>query len=133
MSQRRISIGYATITPDAPLSVKKNDLVPNGHGDTPYIQTWYCNNTRVAAIDCSGIVVKDRPLFIEGYATTGVTAPGNATSSTSGILSIRNSLWENDGSVYVFNRDVNLVIPTGAYVVATMVNNTYRPIWVSCS
>ena len=132
MSQRRMSIGYATLTPDAPLSVKKNDLALS-HSATPYVQTWYCNNTRVAAIDCDGFVVQDRPLFVEGYARDQIAAPTNAALPTSGILDLRNSNWALTGSVYITNRDIGLIIPDGAYVVATIVNKTYRPIWVSCT
>jgi len=138
--QKRLSIGSATLSPDAPLSVRKNDLIA-GHASSSYIQTWHCNNNMVAAIDCngnfitngsgvgiSGVVLNE----IEGVSLQSISAPVSSALPTSGLMSIRDSDWNIISSGYVVNKDPTLSIPSGAFVIAKMINGTYRPIWVGC-
>lgn len=129
-SQRRLSIGDATLTPDAPLSVRKDDTL-EGHSGIAPIQTWYCNDVKVAEITCSGYFAKDLPIFIEGYSAS-IAAPAKG-SMTSGIMTLKNEDWDDIGTVYLVNRDHTLTVPNGAYVNATLINGTYRPTWVGCS
>lgn len=137
-NQKRISVGHATLSPDAPFSVRKNDTIP-GHASAGYIQTWYCNNNLVAAVDCNGNFVVGTGVGggsvaseIEGTMINTLSAPSSPSSPTSGLLRIRDADWNVIGSGYVVNKDTTLSIPGGSYVVAKLVNGTYRPIWVSC-
>ena len=134
--RRRISIGHATLSPDAVFSVRKNDVF-GGHASTDYIQSWWCNNVRVAAIDCEGNFIaasgNDVATTIEGVMSQSVAAPISPANPTSGIINIKDSAWNNNGTAYIVNRDPTLTIPNCAYVIATKINGTYRPTWVSCS
>ena len=138
--RRRISIGHATLNPDAVLSVRKNDIIL-GHASSEYIQTWWCNNTIVAAIDCDGNFIGSSGIngsgisldTIEGIMMEPISAPLNPYTPTSGLIQIKNDLWDDVNQVYIFNRDPSLSIPDCAYVIATKINGTYRPTWVSCS
>lgn len=132
-STRRISIGDAVLSPDAPLSVRKDDTIA-GHSSTPYLQSWYHNDTRVAGIDVSGnhTAGNGMPITVEGFAAAEIAAPALASSPTSGIVYRRDEGWNTADSFYVVNRDVTLTIHAGAYVIAQKINGTYRPIWVSC-
>jgi hypothetical protein len=138
-SSRKISIGHATLSPDAPLSVRKNDSAVAGHGDNTFIQTWWCNGVKVAHVDCDGNFVGagvgNGVQNIEGIAEELISAPSSPTSPTSGVMSIRGtgvSGWTVQSYVQLVNRDPGLTIPNGAYVCATLINGTYRPTWVSC-
>jgi hypothetical protein len=84
------------------------------------------------ALGNSGIA-KINSTFIEGFMPSGLQAPANSSSKTSGILTLKNSNWADSGSVYVMNRDMTSVIHSGAYVIAARVNDEYKPIWVSAS
>lgn len=87
------------------------------------------------ALGNSGIALANRidSAFIEGFMPNGLTAPANFSSKTSGILVLKDSNWANSTSVYVINRDMTSVIHSGAYVIATRVNNEYKPIWISAN
>lgn len=133
---KRISIGHATLHPDAVLTVRKNDILTPGHSTTNYIQSWWCNDNMVAAIDCDGNFVtpiESGAATLEGVMTQAVSAPANPWAPTSGIMKIQDASWTDNGTVYVVNRDPTLTIPQYAYVIATRINGTYRPTWVSCS
>jgi hypothetical protein len=128
---RMLSIGDAILAPDAPLSVRKDDTIPE-HAAVSPIQTWYCNDTKVAEINCSGFEQQGLPLFIEGV-TSSIAAPGALGGLTSGVVAYRDEDWNIDGYVYLVNRDPSLTINAGLYYNATLVNGTYRPTWVGCS
>lgn len=139
--QRRISIGSANLDPTAVLSVRKDARI-SGHTTTDYIQDWWCTDAygqsvMVAAIDCNGnfIVNPDNPTatVLEGITVSGIPAPTFPSTPTSGLFRIKTSNWANNGQAYLVNRDPTLNIPSGAFVVVNYVNNTYRPVWVSCS
>ena len=139
-SSRKISIGHATLSPDAPLSVRKNDSAVPGHSDNTFIQTWWCNGVKVAHVDCDGNFVGagvggSSVQNVEGIAEELISAPSSPTSPTSGVMSIRGtgvSGWTVQSYIQLVNRDPGLTIPNGAYVCATLINGTYRPTWVSC-
>jgi hypothetical protein len=141
-SLRRISIGDAVITPDAPLSVRKDDTIV-GHSTSQYIQTWHCNDELAAGINCKGEIIASNngtmlPNIIEGYMQQEVLAPISdamiaASGGTSGILTRRDENWVTQEDVYIFNKDLTLNIHYGAYVIAQKVNGRYTPTWISCS
>lgn len=70
-------------------------------------------------------------LLVEGYCSSEIKAPANASMPTSGILTVKNSNWQNSHSVYITNRDITSTIHSGAYVIAIFINNEYRPLWIS--
>lgn len=133
---KRISIGHATLNPDSVLSVRKNNIIP-GHASINYIQSWWCDNVRVAAIDCNGNFItsptNENALTIEGVMTQPIVAPIDPSSPNSGIMTIKDASWNSIGTVHIVNKDPTLNIPNCAYVVATKINGTYRPTWVSCT
>jgi hypothetical protein len=91
------------------------------------------------ALGNSGIAIANsglsliNSLFIEGYMPSGLQAPSNASSRTSGILVLKDSGWADSGNIFIMNRDTTSVIHSGAYVIAAKINNEYKPIWVSSS
>lgn len=139
-SKKRISIGHATLDPTAVLTVRKNDIF-DGHTTTNYIQDWWCNGNRVAAIDCDGNFIAGNDIdpsgtnssVLEGRMNAALAAPSAPTVPTSGLFTIKNSSWVSIGTAYLVNKDPTLSIPSGAFVVVNRVNGTYRPVWVSCS
>jgi hypothetical protein len=135
--QRRVSIGDAVLTPDAPLSARLDHAI-SGHSGIHNIQTWYCNDTKVAQVTCSGDFEslyngKVLPQTIEGFTMSGIPCPASYSSPTSGILKTKGVDFIDDTDVYIINRDSTMTVHSGAYVVATRVNREYRPIWVNCS
>ena len=72
-------------------------------------------------------------LFIEGYMPNGLAAPATDGIKTSGVMVTKDQNWNNTINVFIHNRDITNVIHSGAYVIATRINNEYRPIWVSSS
>jgi hypothetical protein len=70
---------------------------------------------------------------IEGFMPSGLQAPASFGLKTSGLLIIKDSNWANSGSVFVINRDATSVIHSGAYVIASRINNEYKPIWISAA
>jgi hypothetical protein len=137
---KTISIGHATLNPTAILTVRKNDIIEN-HDDYEYVQDWWCNGTRVAAINCNGDFIGGNELdpsgigktVLEGRMNNTLAAPLSPATPTSGIFSVKNSSWTTIGTSYVVNKDPTLTIPSGAFIVVNRVNGTYRPVWVSCS
>jgi hypothetical protein len=69
--------------------------------------------------------------IVEGYVPSQIQAPESITSPTSGIYIIKDKNWVDIKTVYLSNRDTSSFIQAGAYVVATLINDQYRPIWVS--
>jgi len=135
--QRRISIGDAVLTPDAPLSARLDHAI-SGHSGIHNIQTWYCDDTKVAQVTCkgdfetlySGIVL---PQTIEGFAMSGMPCPESYSTPVSGLMKTKGYDFLDDIDVTIVNRDSTMTVHSGAYVVATRVNREYRPIWVNCS
>jgi hypothetical protein len=70
---------------------------------------------------------------IEGFMPSGLQAPASFGLKTSGLLIIKDSNWADSGSVFVVNRDATSVIHSGAYVIASRINNEYKPIWISAA
>lgn len=135
-SQRILSIGNTTINPDAVLSVRKHNIL---HPSLEYIQTWWCEANKAAAIDCSGnrVVFKNLPKgfpsILEGTAEQNISAPSSPSSPTQGWFLPRGETWgAYDTAIRVYNRDTKLTITSGTYMIAEYINGTYRPIWVSC-
>jgi hypothetical protein len=84
------------------------------------------------ALGNSGIALVNSST-IEGFMPSGLLAPASFGLKTSGLLIIKDSNWADSGSVFVINRDATSVIHSGAYVIASRINNEYKPIWVSSS
>jgi hypothetical protein len=70
-------------------------------------------------------------LIVEGYCPLKIPAPSGSLFPQVGNLIVKNSNWQDSGSVALVNRDVNLNIPEGAYIVAVKINSEYRPLWIS--
>jgi len=132
-NHRRISIGDAILNPDAPLSARLDTSLV-GHNGLDVIQTWYCNDTKVAQITCSGEFQHlSLPHIIEGFALSGIPYAAGYNSPSSGQIRTKNDSFLDAGDYYITNRDSTLTIVSGSFVVAHRLNQEYRPIWVSCS
>jgi len=143
-----ISIGKATLTPDAVLEVIRDTTDTSyslGHTDAN-IQKWINNSSGVARVNESGSYIRREGCDSwfgnhEGFMIDYIYAPSAFTSPTSGLMRVRsydNGMGE-DKVIYVTNRDTRMDIhgdgATGgtAYVVTMMVNGENRPVYVSCS
>lgn len=133
---RNISVGDARLSPTSPLEVRRSSTL---HNDNPndYIQAWYCDDVLVASLDCDGNFntgTAGEAQSVEGFIV-GSDLTGSATMSvpTSGKLAIYEDGISTGREVYIKNRDPNLIINGGTYVVATQIGSDYRPVWVSCS
>lgn len=84
------------------------------------------------AIGNSGIALVHSST-IEGFMPNGLQAPASFGLKTSGLLIIKDSNWADSGSVFVINRDATSVIHSGAYVIASRINNEYKPTWISAA
>jgi hypothetical protein len=136
MSQRRLSVGAATLTPDAVFSVRKDSY--QGHNDTLWVQESVCNGSRIGGIQCDGVpfakhLTGTGRIYVEGYTTEAIGA-GSADGSTPAIgsMTIKDSSWADEESITLTNRDASLTIHSGAFVIAILINGEYRPLWVSC-
>ena len=132
--RRNISIGDARLSPTAPLEVRRSTTL---HDNNPndYVQAWYCDDVLVASLDCDGnFITGSEAQNIEGFIV-GSDLTGSATMSvpTSGKLLIYEDGVSTGREIYIKNRDPNLAINGGTYVVATKIGGDYRPVWVSCS
>ena len=67
------------------------------------------------------------PFAVEGFMKTGIATPTSYASPTSGILEIEPS----NERIYIVNRDKNLHISSGDFVVALNINSQYRPIFIN--
>lgn len=133
--RRNISIGDARLSPTAPLEVRRSTALHEDNGNN-YVQAWYCDDTLVASLDCNGNLNTGgslKPQNIEGFVS-GSDLTGAATISvpTSGKLSIYEDGVATGEQIYIKNRDANLTISGGTYVLATRIGSDYRPVWVSC-
>lgn len=132
MGNRTVSVGDAVLTPDAPLSARMDHTIP-GHSGTN-IQTWYCDDVKVAQVTCSGHFESiNYPQTVEGFVLDDIIAPSGFGFPESGTLRIRNDDFYSTSDFDLIIRDSTLTIPKGSYVIATRVNKEYKPIWVSCS
>lgn len=122
---RNISIGDARLSPTAPLEVRKDSTI-HAANSNDYIQTWYCDDTLVASVDCDGVYKShtNTGLIVEGTLNGSLSA-GDYTTPSTQILTLRGG-----GTVTVSNRDSGLTGLMGAYVVAIKIGSEYRPIWV---
>lgn len=73
--------------------------------------------------------------FVEGYVNEKIEAPISAENPTTGTLYLRDKNWQNPESktVTLVNRDATLSIHSGAYVIAIVINDEFRPLWISAS
>jgi hypothetical protein len=143
-----ISIGKATLTPDAVLEVIRDTTDTSyslGHTDDN-IQKWINNDSGVARVNSSGSYIKSEGCDSwfgnhEGFMTEYIYGPSSFTSPTSGLMRVRSyeKGFGTDKVLYVTNRDATVdihgpgAVGGAAYVVTIMVNGEHRPIYVSCS
>lgn len=139
--RRNISIGDARLSPTAPLEVRYDDTV--GHSSNPTIdgnkvlQSWYCNDTLVAYVDCNGQFQNETSSpssFIkEGTLDGTLAAAGGINSPTTATLSVYENGVDTTENITITNRDANLG-PVGAttYIIAMKIGTEWRPMWVSC-
>ena len=143
VDRNNISIGDARLSPTSPLEVRRESSI---HSLNPnnYVQSWFCDDSLVAALDCDGNFIsfddddQALPNIIEGLIESndnGMSSPNQGTMSTptSGILRVYQDGVPTNNYYYIKNRDPELFIENGTYVVATVVGNSYRPMWVSCT
>jgi len=150
--QRYLSIGDARLAPTAPLEVRRDSTGDNGHtGDD--IQAWHNEDSKIGRVTVSGDFVSNiassgylgnmpsESWFgnIEGFMDEYIYAPADFNHPSSGTMTIRNSTFGNAEKIWLINRDTKLsihgpgAVGGTAYVIATRVNEEWRPIYVSCS
>lgn len=154
-----ISIGKATLTPEAPLEVIRSTTDSNyslGHTD-PNIQKWINNDRTSARVNSSGHFIQTtrstnhdtEPDSVveswygnhEGFMNDYIYAPTSFNSPTSGWMTTMSyeAGMGTDRKILVVNRDTQLnihghgAVGGAAYVVTMLVNGEHRPIYVSCS
>lgn len=156
MWQKRMSIGQAVLSPSGSSVLEVNHSsweTPSGHSGLGYIQTWNSNTSNdksthaaVSVHKCSGFMEIEpyggdilRPLFIEGFVKSQISAAPTAITASSGLIDIYktmspgSTLTDTGSDVYIVNRDQNSIIPANVYVVAARVGCEYRAIFVGCS
>lgn len=133
-SARNLSIGDAVLTPDAPLSVRRDSVVHAGNGND-FIQTWYCDDELVASIDCQGnFETNGSNLVVEGILAGNLSAPANsATGSETALVDVYKDGVSTGEQITITNRDKSLTANAGVFVVAQKIGSEYRPVWVGCS
>ena len=143
---KMVSIGDAVLTPDAPLSVRKDNTNVH-HSNTNMVQTWHDDDSRLAHINGSGDFVSivdgsaSEAWFghHEGFMDEYIYAPSSYTSPTSGLMTIKNASFASAEKIWVTNRDVTVnihgpgAVGGTAFVVTARINGENRPIYVSCS
>ena len=156
MWQKRMSIGQAVLSPSGSSVLEVNHSswdTPTGHSSLGYIQTWNSNTSNdknthaaVSVHKCSGFMEVEpyggdilRPLFIEGFVKSQISAAPTAVTASSGLIDIYkttspgSTLTDTGSDVYIVNSDQNSIIPANVYVVAARVGCEYRAIFVGCS
>ena len=132
-ANRFISIGDAILGPDAPLSVRRDGTIP-AHSGIDRIQTWYCDDVKVAQIDCDGEYVGVKyPAVIEGFTANTISCPSGYQWPTSGILNVYNEDGVTTREVYITHRDPSRTIGSGVFSLGIRVNKEYRPFNPGCS
>ena len=143
---RFISIGDAILTPDAPLSVRKDNTNLH-HRAVNAVQTWYDDDVQLARLDGSGNFVStidgssSESWFghHEGFMADYIYAPSSYASPTSGLMTIKDSSFTSAETIWVTNRDVTVdihgpgAVGGAAFVITARINGENRPIYVSCS
>lgn len=141
LDRRNISVGDARLTPTAPLEARYSDSV--GHSSNPtlngkkVIQSWYCNDTLVAYMNCDGNLVSNtnniNSLFIEGKTTSTLAKPTGINDPKTATLAVYENGVATGSSIIITSRDANLgPVASNTYVVAIKMGSEYRPIWISC-
>ncbi|NDE91606.1 MAG: hypothetical protein EB059_10840 [Alphaproteobacteria bacterium] len=121
---KKISVGHATLNPDAPFSVRRNTVAVPEHATNDMIQSWWCEGVKVAHIDCSGRFVGN--MFVEGVASGIIAAPTSPSSPTTGTMTVKNSGWQDVTNITVQNKNPGFSVSNNAYIQAVFVNGTYR-------
>ena len=67
------------------------------------------------------------PFSIEGFMKSDIASPNSYVTPTSGVLQIEPS----DEKIFIHNRDKNLIVSSGDFVIAIKVNSEYRPIFIN--
>lgn len=114
---------YGMLTVAGNIVPAQDSVFTLGHPDLKW-------NAIYSNIQVSGDVVG---LNIEGLAKNTISPPTSHASPTSGIMIVKDANWNTTHETYVVNRDKTLTVPSGAFMVATKINGTYRPVWVACS
>lgn len=155
-----ISIGDAILSPDAPLSVRK-DNTNLYHRSKNALQTWHDDDLLLAHVNGSGDFVSriyeasgSRPANgryggpgtseswfgnLEGFMDEYIYAPTSYASPASGLMTIKNSSFASAEKIWVTNRDVTVnihgpgAVGGTAFVITARINGENRPIYVSCS
>lgn len=156
IAKNRISIGDATVEPDAPLSVRRESRVEM-HQDTPYVQTWHNDDTLKSYVGASGDYIlyhEPNSQFVDGAShfppdgnptpswfgnyegivseAGGISAATDFGSPTSGKMIIMGPDFLGAGTIWITNRDDTLTIPKDRYVITSRVNGENRPVAISC-
>lgn len=131
--RRNIAIGDARLSPESPLEVRRDSIIHNDNSND-YIQAWYCDDTLVASVGCDGKFDSAKTtFFIEGLlADNDLSAAASLASPVSGLMNVYENGVDIGEQIYVTNRDGNLTMNNGTYVVAGKLGAEYRPLWVSC-
>lgn len=131
--RRNISIGDARLSPESPLEVRRDSIL-HASNTNDYVQAWYCDDELVASIDCEGNFNSNKTsFFVEGLlADTNLNVAAAMATPQSGLMNVYVDGVSTGDQVYVTNRDANLLMPNGTYVVAANLNGEYRPLWASC-
>ncbi len=122
---RNLSIGDARLSPEAPLEVRRDTTI---HGGNPnnYIQSWHCDDSVVAAIDCDGSV---SGFIVEGVLLTGFGAASDITDTTEiAALSVYENGVVTGQTVTIVNRDSSISRSAGDYLIAVKIGGEYRPL-----
>lgn len=158
-NKRTVSIGHATLKPEAVLEVIRDEtstFLHTGHTDDN-IQRWINNDSGVARVNESGSFIRrggevnytgEAGQTVdswfgthEGFMVEYLYAPSSYSSPTSGWMRTKSyeTGFNNDRHILVVNRDPRLnihgpgAVGGTAFVVTQMVNGEHRPIYVSCS
>ena len=133
-SKRNLSIGDAVLDPDAPLSVRRDLVVHAGNGNN-FIQTWYCDDTLVASLDCEGnFNTSGSSNTVEGLLTSPMSAPAtSADAYEEATMDVYKDGAFTGTSLTIRNRDKSLTASAGVFVVVQKIGSEYRPVWVGCS
>lgn len=132
--KRNVSVGDAILDPDAPLSVRRDSIVHVGNGNN-YIQTWYCDDTLIASLDCDGnFDTAGSSTVSEGILTSNLSAPSaSATDVATATIDVYKDGAFTGESLTIHNRDKSLTATAGVFVVVQKIGSEYRPVWVGCS
>lgn len=93
--------------------------------------TTLANNLSTTNNNLNNLQNRINNLIVEGTCSYRIAPPSDPSLPTSGNMIVRNTNWQDVGTVNLVNRDKALTIDAGDYVVAIKVNNEYRPLWVS--